>query len=142
MQKLAGAVLLGIGVLLLVGSGAYYAYGAVAKSNLDKLSYSAERPTATGIGDAGAPSRRDSGEDVSRVVSSQESGGGASHRPAPPSAVGGEIGTDARPAGEMAISVETIGGEAPSPSAGAEGPTWRAMSRAFRLERRTFFKNT
>ena len=53
--KVAGAILLGVGMLFLVASGAYYAYGAVARSKLDDLSYSAERPSIVVPDYAGEP---------------------------------------------------------------------------------------
>ena len=45
IRGLSGALLLGLGALFLVVSGAYYAYSLVAKSNMDSLSYSLERPS-------------------------------------------------------------------------------------------------
>ena len=45
-QRVAGLALLGVGLLLLLGSGTYYVYGVKAKADLDELSYSAERPAA------------------------------------------------------------------------------------------------
>ena len=54
-RRVAGAALLGLGTLLLIASGVYYAYGAVAKSGLDRLSYSAERPSTADADDTGVP---------------------------------------------------------------------------------------
>ena len=45
IRGLSGALLLGLGALLLAVSGAYYAYSVIAKSNLDTLTYSVERPS-------------------------------------------------------------------------------------------------
>ena len=45
-QRVAGLARLGVGLLLLLGSGTYYVYGVKAKADLDKLSYSADRPAA------------------------------------------------------------------------------------------------
>jgi len=50
-QRLAGLTLLGAGLVLLLASGAYYGYGVWAKSDLDRLSYSVERPAAATDGE-------------------------------------------------------------------------------------------
>ena len=52
-QRVGGAVLLGVGLLLLAVSAAYYAYGAVAKSKLGELNYSAPRPSTADRDDGG-----------------------------------------------------------------------------------------
>ena len=51
-QRVVGAILFGLGLLLLAATGAYYVYGVVAKSKLHELVYSEERPTLVGA-DAG-----------------------------------------------------------------------------------------
>ena len=48
IRVVAGGTLAGAGALLLVATGAYYAYGVVATASLDQLSYSAERPSIAG----------------------------------------------------------------------------------------------
>jgi len=120
LRGLAGAVLLGIGVVLLVGSGAYYAYGSVAKSNLEELSYSAERPSAVGADKDGVLSRQDPGVDGSRTTPSQEAGVADSQSQTPSPAKEQLSTTDAGPAGETASPVETIGSAGSSPGPGAE----------------------
>ena len=119
-RGLAGAVLLGIGVVLLVGSGAYYAYGSVAKSNLEELSYSAERPSAVGTDEDGVLSRQDSGVDGSQTTPSQQAGVADSQSQTPSPATDELSRTDAEPARETAGLVETIGGAGSSPGPGAE----------------------
>ncbi len=71
--KAAGAILLGVGVLLLAASGAYYAYGAVAKSKQDELSYTAERPSLASPGYLPRPSHDSavSSADVSNGAEAQ-----------------------------------------------------------------------
>ena len=49
-QRMAGFALIAAGAILLTASGAYYAYGEVAKSRLGELSYSADRPSPAGLG--------------------------------------------------------------------------------------------
>ncbi len=44
-QNVAGAVLVGVGGLLLVATAAYYGYGFVARSNLGDLSFNMDRPS-------------------------------------------------------------------------------------------------
>ena len=58
-QKIAGAVLLGVGLVLLTISGVYYAYGFIARSGLDDFRYAGERPTEADLGYAVWPSGED-----------------------------------------------------------------------------------
>ena len=45
MQRVLGGVLVTAGLLLLLATGAYYANGLLAKSTLDELETSSERPS-------------------------------------------------------------------------------------------------
>ena len=45
IRRLSGALLLGLGALLLTASGGYYAYSVIAKSRMEALTYTVERPS-------------------------------------------------------------------------------------------------
>ena len=66
-QRIAGAVLLGLGALLLAVAGSYYAYGVVAESRLDRLVYSGDRPTFSEAlsGSVSPPEERGAGSNAS-----------------------------------------------------------------------------
>ena len=55
IQRKAGAVLLGVGAILLVASAAYFSYGVFARSGLSDLNYTSERPSAAITEPSGVP---------------------------------------------------------------------------------------
>ena len=52
---MAGVTLLGIGLLLLLGAASYYAFGVLAKSNLDELTYATDRPSVVEVVEPSSP---------------------------------------------------------------------------------------
>ena len=69
-----GVVLLGIGALLLLASGAYYSYGVFAKSGLSGLMYSSDRPSASSAIEAGARAEISSASDPDGDASLSKAG--------------------------------------------------------------------
>ena len=118
-ERLVGATLLGLGVLLLVVTGGYYAYGVVARSDLDRFSYSKERPTATGEGYASVLANGDETKVSGGSVSSVEAPGPVEARAADETARDGSGDEAAQQTDESGVPlqaettpVDSLGGEA------------------------------
>ena len=52
---MVGVALLGIGLLLLLGASSYYAFGVMARSNLDELTYATDRPSVVEVVEPSSP---------------------------------------------------------------------------------------
>ena len=102
-----GAVLLGLGVLLLGASIGYHIYGRVARSNLDELSFAVERPQIAGQG-----YERPAMAGVSRAAPAQPPLTGIER---PPEPSGGTAASKLGPAaGDEATAAASAGGSTPA----------------------------
>ncbi len=119
--QMAG-VLLGIGAALLLASGAYYTYGVFAKSSLSELTYSADRPSASGANEAGVAARTSSASNADGDASVSK-GDPEPRSPAQAPYVDGQM----RPDGEAAAVAEDI---YPAEAFGAESQTAESAGHA------------
>ena len=87
---ITGAILMGVGVLLLLAAGAYYAYGAAANARLDELSFSAPRPSMA-MAEPGAPLPAADQSTASEVKT--PAGGGRSFKEIAANSPGEDAGT-------------------------------------------------